>query len=299
MEPTLYMQKALPKRICNLQFKDTPESERKYHPDWKRLSGVKLPKYVDLRSRLPSVYDQGSIGSCTANAICGAYQYCAPMFSGSRLFLYYNIRMLYMQWNNITIDRDTGGYISDGINSLQTTGVCSEASWPYITYLNKNHMFDRPTTVCYTEALNHTVLSGYSVQQTIADMKRTLFTLGPFVVGIRVYDSFYGANSTNNGVLPMPKSTETYHGGHAILICGYNDNTQRWICRNSWGVYWGDRGYCYLPYAYLTSSLIGASDFWVITNNVNKPKPKPKTNIVSPNINNRQKKFEKFFHKNH
>jgi hypothetical protein len=30
---------------------------------------AKLPANVDLRTRCPSVYDQGQLGSCTANAI--------------------------------------------------------------------------------------------------------------------------------------------------------------------------------------------------------------------------------------
>src|SRR5438477_318016 len=34
-----------------------------------------LPKSVDLRKKCPAVYDQGRIGSCTANAIAGAIQF--------------------------------------------------------------------------------------------------------------------------------------------------------------------------------------------------------------------------------
>lgn len=32
-------------------------------------------------------------------------------------------------------------------------------------------------------------------------------------------------------------------GGHAILIVGWNDEEQSWICKNSWGEYWGEDGY--------------------------------------------------------
>jgi hypothetical protein len=34
-----------------------------------------LPPSVDLRSGFPPCYDQGHLGSCTANAIAGALQY--------------------------------------------------------------------------------------------------------------------------------------------------------------------------------------------------------------------------------
>lgn len=36
---------------------------------------VKLPKKVDLRSGCPAVYNQGELGSCTANAIGAGVQF--------------------------------------------------------------------------------------------------------------------------------------------------------------------------------------------------------------------------------
>jgi C1A family cysteine protease len=32
-------------------------------------------------------------------------------------------------------------------------------------------------------------------------------------------------------------------GGHLVLIVGWNDDEQSWICKNSWGTDWGDKGY--------------------------------------------------------
>ena len=55
-----------------------------------------LPASVDLRPQCPPVYDQGQLGSCTANAIAGAIQFdrlkqqLAQVFVPSRLFIYYN-----------------------------------------------------------------------------------------------------------------------------------------------------------------------------------------------------------------
>src|SRR5882757_1485711 len=58
-----------------------------------------VPSLVDLRAQCPPVYDQGSLGSCTANAIAGAFQFelmkqKLPVFNPSRLFIYYNERVL-------------------------------------------------------------------------------------------------------------------------------------------------------------------------------------------------------------
>ena len=61
---------------------------------------AKLPAKVDLRPHCAPVYDQGTLGSCTANAIGGAMQFerhkqkFKPDFIPSRLFIYYNERVM-------------------------------------------------------------------------------------------------------------------------------------------------------------------------------------------------------------
>ncbi len=53
-----------------------------------------LPDKIDLRNKFGPIYNQGSLGSCTANAFCGLLWFKRPKFMGSRLFLYYNERKL-------------------------------------------------------------------------------------------------------------------------------------------------------------------------------------------------------------
>ena len=62
---------------------------------------------------------------------------------------------------------------------------------------------------------------------------------------------------------PMPAPGEKALGGHAVAAVGYEDKTQRFIARNSWGSSWGMNGYFTIPYAYLTDSNL-ADDFWTI-----------------------------------
>ena len=65
------------------------------------------------------------------------------------------------------------------------------------------------------------------------------------------------------GVLSMPGTDEDVIGGHAVLAVGYDDSSQTFLVRNSWGTTWGQAGYFTMPYAYLTTRGL-SSDFWTI-----------------------------------
>jgi C1A family cysteine protease len=218
----------------------------------------KVPANVDLRSKLPACYDQGNLGSCTANAIVAAYQFLAPSFFGSRLFLYYNERVI-----ENDVNYDNGAYIYDGVYSLETTGLCPESDWPYIT----SKFAQKPPKQAYTNALKHTAVASkvYNVQQTLPAMKGYLAAGFPFIVGIAVYVSFESQQAMKTGVVPLPpiNKNDTLLGAHAILIVGYDDSKGWFIFRNSWGKSYGVNGYGFLPYSYLTNVNL-TSDCWCI-----------------------------------
>src|SRR5216683_1344578 len=86
-----------------------------------------LPPKIDLRLQSPDVvYDQGELGSCTANAIAGAVQFermkqklqSAQQLVPSRLFIYYDERVI-----EGTVSQDSGAMIRDGIKSVADQGV--------------------------------------------------------------------------------------------------------------------------------------------------------------------------------
>jgi len=61
----------------------------------------------------------------------------------------------------------------------------------------------------------------------------------------------------------MPDLKERSLGGHAVIVMGYDDDTECFIVKNSWGTKWGDKGYFYMPYDYLLNRNL-SDDFWVI-----------------------------------
>jgi C1A family cysteine protease len=228
-----------------------------------------LPAQVDLRAQCPPVYDQGQIGSCTANAIGAAHEFtqikqklAAPApFVPSRLFIYYNERQI-----EHTTGSDSGAQIRDGMKSIAQLGVCREdPTWPYDAdpFPPNNKLTVKPSQAAYTEALKYQAIQYQRVPQVLSQMKGCLAAGYPFVFGFTVYESFESQPVAQSGVVPMPQSKEQVLGGHAVLAVGYDDAHQQFIVRNSWGTGWGQQGYCMMPYLYLTDPQL-ASDFWTL-----------------------------------
>ena len=221
------------------------------------------PNKKDLRPQMPPAYDQGDLASCTANALVAALQYRVPAFMGSRLFLYYNERAI-----EGTVYEDGGATMVSGITCMKRYGVCSEKSWPY----NSAKVTVAPPRSCYIEALSNRVLTAYNIPNTAVVMKAALNAGYPFVVGIQVFSAFESNAVAATGIVPMPPRNAVPLGGHAVLVCGYDEAKKWWIVRNSWGPSWGDKGYFYLPYAYLLDPRL-TSDLWYIASAAVKALP--------------------------
>ena len=217
-----------------------------------------LPSSVDLTTSMPPVYDQGDLGSCTANAIAAAIEFDLGKegkveFMPSRLFIYYNERA-----EEGNIKTDSGATIRDGVKSIVKYGDCPETLCPYIV----SKFAKKPSAAAYKAALKDRALL-YSRIIGLAQMKACLASNYPFVFGISCYESIESADVDKTGDIPMPRKDEAMVGGHAMVCCGYRADKQLFLIRNSWGSSWGNKGYGTIPYAYLTNTNL-ADDMWLI-----------------------------------
>lgn len=241
-----------------------------------------LPPRVHLGDKwpMPPVEDQGSLNSCTANAVIGLAEFLIQRQVGdkldlSRMFLYKSTRRL-LGWAG-----DTGAYIRTTIKAMVLFGVPPEADWEYSPDL----LDVEPEAFHYAfaqnfKAMSYARLDGYgTVPQgfdsrgaaTLDTLRRTLVDGLPVAFGFPVYQSI--ENMGPDFVIPVPQGEkDKLVGGHAVMAVGYDDTVAcsgqskpgALIIRNSWGADWADCGYGYLPYDYVRDEL--AVDFWTIVN---------------------------------
>jgi C1A family cysteine protease len=240
------------------------------HRDYKLVhastSLMSRPSIFTLQDNMPQVWDQLDTSSCVAHGVAAAFEYNLKIagktdWSPSRLFIYYNSRMIEGCANS-----DDGTQVRDAIKGLANYGVAHENDWPF----NLKEINIKPTWHIYNLAKTNKIINYLSVvkyyddaQKRIDSINTTIANGEPVIFGATLYESFQSDAVANSGIVPMPKVTESMDGGHCMLIVGYNDDEQMYTVRNSWGESWGLRGYCKIPYEYVSSPDL-CSDFWII-----------------------------------
>jgi len=234
---------------------------------------VSLPTSADLRAWCSPIENQGSLGSCTANAGVGMVEYFERRAFGkhidaSRLFLYKATRDM-LHWTG-----DTGAFLRSTMGAMALFGVPPEEYWPYVVA-----DFDKePPAFCFAFALNYQAINYYrldppgTAKDVLLNQIKTNLAAGlPSMFGFTVYSSYTQGATT--GKIPYPTRGEKIVGGHAIMAVGYDDgmkikNTNpgaaetkgALLFRNSWGTGWGSGGNGWLPYDYVLKGL--AVDWW-------------------------------------
>lgn len=245
-----------------------PEGRKRTHGQ-----GAPLGVPVDLSSQLPPVGNQGNQGSCVGWATSYYYKSWVEKQEHTGWSLsnqWYEFSPSFM-YNQINGGHDGGANFQDAFNLIQTKGDVDIAEFPY----NQNNYTNQPTTAQQNAAKPYRMPSGwgyfwlqqnmgpYNPPNNIANAKAWLDSGKMFVVGIPVYNDFPGYAGNPNKSYYDYNGSAAIAGGHALCVCGYNDNADPggidadhkggFKIVNSWGAGWngGSAGFVYLSYDFV------------------------------------------------
>jgi C1A family cysteine protease len=226
-----------------------------------------LPATVDLEGTMPPVYDQGQLGSCTANAACALLEHQQMAQSegatpSSRLFVYYEERRL----EGSPVDQDTGAEVRTGIKVLVSEGAPTEADWPY----DIAKFGVKPPDAAYQAATKREATEYRRVTIGHGAPMRSALALGlPIAFGFTVPDYFEQGWDPASTPLPLPGPGAQFIGGHAVVIVGYDfslkHKTPVFKVRNSWGSSWGAKGHFWMDSRWFDPFRGLAADLWVVS----------------------------------
>ncbi|MGD2114743.1 MAG: C1 family peptidase [Acidobacteriota bacterium] len=252
---------------------------------------------VDLRKWCSPVQFQGYYNTCTAHVVAGMVELLENKAYGayvaaSRLFLYQVARRILGE------EGDPGVYLRQMMGAVAMLGAPPEKFWPYLDTSRKDdpRLNAAPDAFVYAMARKYGGVRYFRLDVggergraanappllrkllpgppgVLQRIKACLSTSHPSSIGFSLYKSSL-ERAAKTGDVPMPHEDEPPVGSHAVLIVGYDDERAiggdgapetkgAFLFKNSWGADWGEKGYGWLPYAYLENDL--AQDSWAMS----------------------------------
>jgi|GEM_PF-711406 len=167
-------------------------------------------------------------------------------------------------YNQICGGRDEGATFGKAFQLLKDEGAVDISEFPYSAddWTTQPDSRDRQAAKPYRIA-DYAALWYDTGGSDVNLIKARIASGQPVVLGIPVYNSFY---SCSGDWVSTPAAGESKYGDHAVCAVGYDDRAGGGKggikIANSWGGNWGDKGYTYLSYSFISAYCWEA---WVTT----------------------------------
>jgi hypothetical protein len=172
------------------------------------------PLQTVIHTSTVSPWDQGQIGSCTANAALG----CLVTAPNNHTYNEANAVQLYEHETRIDDTQIAGHWEPEDTGS---TGLWSMKALHEMGVIRSYHHAFRMSTVLH-------LLMDAAVS-----------------TGVTWYESMFGVNADNTIVCDFNSQVA---GGHQVCLVGLDIDREAIRVRNSWGTEWADGGYAWLKF---------------------------------------------------
>ena len=202
---------------------------------------------VDLRKYFPPVGEQ-TMNDCAAWAVSAAKSCMEAYDQGwqpNRPATMFSPTWLYPQLNN---GIDEGSSIVKAALLVIEKGAATLKTTPYLP----NDHLTQPSEFAFEEASRFRNRDAFILENQ-EQIRLVLRENMPVVIGARLTPNFFSRNISTY-TLEMHEEGMTRrqadqpHSMHAMVIVGYDNPTQRFLVRNSWGQDWGQGGYVWVDY---------------------------------------------------
>ena len=235
-------------------IRPSPIDKRDYK--YVRTGSVSTTTDIDLRPVLSAVRNQGSINCCFSFAGAGLLEALMKKkthvkYTISPSYNYYTTRMY-----EGTYPKNVGAYIKSYIKALYANGFVWERNMPF---KQKSSYKPRKGVNNVAQFAKDFFLTRTTYQKVSSSLYlNCLQKKQPILLGMIINNSWFSVDKS--GVI---NDTSVNQGGHAVLFVGRKTiNGKKYgIIRNSWGINFGDYGYCYVDWSHI---LTNSFDAWTI-----------------------------------
>jgi len=183
------------------------------------------------------IKDQSPAPTCETYALCAALETLLQYQTGELYTPDLSETHLYFYAGG-TYERG-GVNVYDACEYLVDYGVPDEGCYP-----DPHRPYDYPyTSVEGWENRTVKINEWGWIPNDETAIKQALIDYGPLTICIHVYEDMY---EYTGGVYHRTSSNRV--GGHLVALVGYDDNTESWLVKNSWGNRWGDNGWFHMGY---------------------------------------------------